>query len=191
MGKGLIITLVVIGILVVGVGTLVMAGISHYNDFKVTENLIEATDKDLQNVHASVFNNIKSQGLSVEKYGDMVIQAINAAMSGRYGKSGSQAAFQWIQEQNPQIDSSTFKKLQDVIEAGYANFETKQRTKIDVIRTYKNKIGVFPGNIFAMVFGYPKIDLAKYDQVISTEETKNTWETGNMKTIDPFGKDKK
>jgi hypothetical protein len=178
---------IIIGVLAIVLGGFFISGISYYNDFKVTENLIVATDKDLQNVHASIFNNIKSQGLSVEKYGDMVIQAITASMTGRYGASGSKAAFQWIQEQNPTVSPSVFLKLQQVIDIAYNNFETKQRTKIDIIRTYENKIGVFPGNLFASVFGYPKIDLKKLSSVISTEETKKTWDTGNIRTINPFG----
>jgi hypothetical protein len=184
--KNLIIIGVIVAVLAVGV----ISGIMYNNDFVKTENLIVATDGDLQNVHASIFNNIKSQGLSVEKYGDMVIKAIDASMTGRYGAKGSSAAFQWIKEENPKIDTATFTKLQQVIDAGYNNFETKQRTKIDIIRTYKNKIQVFPANLYASILGFPKIDLKKYSEVITTEETKKTWETGNMKTIDPFAKDK-
>jgi hypothetical protein len=162
--------------------------LNTYNDLVRQENGIKATYEDMQNVHASVFNQIKSQGLVVEKYGDMVIQALDVAMSGRYGAGGSQAAMQWIQEQNPTIDPQTLAKLQTVIEAGYTKFEAVQRTKIDKIRIYQNTLQTFPNSLLANVFGFPRIDMAKYGRTISTSETKTTFETGEMKTIDPFAK---
>lgn len=176
------------GFFMLAIVTIVTMGVTNYNKMVGLENKVEAIDKDMQNVHASIFNNIKSQGLTVESYGDLVIRGINAAMSGRYGATGSGAVMQWIQEQNPNIDPDVIKKLQIVIESGYNRFEATQRTKVDVVRIYKNVVQRFPSNIIAAVFRFPRRPWEVIDRMITTEETKETWKTGNMEIIDPFKK---
>lgn len=179
---------IVLGVVSVALISVVAIVASSYNGFIRLENQILAVDKDMQNVHASIFNQIKSQGLSVEKYGNLVIESINAAIGGRYGEGGSKAAFQWIKENNPTIDPNVFNKLNVAIEAGYTKFEATQRTKIDVIRVYRNKLETFPSNIVAGVFGFPKKNLDELERIITTKETKKTFETKEMETIDPFKK---
>ena len=178
---GVIIPLAIMGILAIYcIGT--------YNSLVSQEEGIKAIHEDMKNVHASIFNSIKSQGLAVDKYGDMVIQAIDAAISGRYGKKGSKAAFQWIQEQNPTIDPKIMEKLQVAIEAGYNKFESTQRTKIDRLRIYRQDLRSFPKNIVVGILGFPKIDLNELGSTITTAETTKTFETKQMDVIDPFAK---
>lgn len=188
MKKVTVVLLALVLIPVVIGGVAAIWGIGSYNNLVRQEEGIKASYEDMQNVHASIFNQIKSQGLSVEKYGDLVIQACNVAMEGRYGKMGSQAAFQWIQENNPTIQPQVMEKLQVAIEAGYNKFESTQRTKIDRIRIYQADLRSFPKNVFAELLGFPKIDMEKYGATISSAETKKTFETKEMETIDPFSK---
>ncbi len=79
-------------------------------------------------------------------------------------------------------------KLQTVIEAGYTSFEAKQRTKIDQVRIYETYLGNFPQGPIAGLFGWPKVDMKALAEVISTAETKKTFENKEMETIDPFAK---
>ncbi len=170
------------------IGSVAIYAVGVNNSLVRQEEGIKAVHEDMKNVHSSIFNSIKSQGLAVEKYGDMVLQAINAAIEGRYGQGGSKAAFQFLQEQNPTIDAKIMEKLQVAIEAGYNKFESTQRTKIDRLRIYKQDLRTFPRNIVASTLGFPKIDLAELSQTISTAETKKTFSTKEMETIDPFSK---
>ncbi len=173
---------------IVLIGSAVIYCVSVYNDNIAQEQGIVATNEDMKNVDASVFNTIKSQGLTVEKYGDLVIKAIEASTSGRYGKNGSQAAMQWIQEQNQNIDAKIMDKLQIAIEAGYNKFESAQRTKIDRIRIYNIDLKSVIRGSASWVMGFPKIDLKDLSQTIVTAETKKTFETKEKATIDPFAK---
>ena len=167
------------------------SAISNYNAFVKLEEQVEAIHKDMENAHGSIHNQIKSQGLTVQNYGDTVIKAINMAISGRYGEGGVKSAWTWIQEKNPEIDPSLHKSLMQVIEAGYNKFENIQRNKIDVLRTYKTKMRTFPDNIWAGIFGFPKSNLKDLEEVISTESSKEMMDTKKMKTINPFGEDKR
>jgi len=182
-------TMIALGVVAVLIAAILGTGcytMGTYNSLVRQENGIEAVHEDMKNVHASIFNQIKSQGLTVEKYGDLVIQALEVAMSGRYGATGSQAAMQWLREENPTISPEVFTKLQTVIEVGYNKFEATQRTKIDRIRIYENTLETFPSSLVANFFGFPRFELEEYKRTISTAETKKTFETGEMETINPF-----
>lgn len=184
--KGLLITAAVIAAIVVSA---VIYAVGINNSFVRHENGVVAVHEDMQNVHSSIFNTIKSQGLAVEKYGAMVIEAINAAIGGRYGKDGVQGAMIWIKEQNPTIDPRTFEKLQVAIEAGYNKFESTQRSKIDRLRVYDNELESVPRGWIARSFmGFPRKVTADMRTTISSAETKEMMKTKEMKTIDPFAK---
>jgi hypothetical protein len=142
----------------------------------------------MKNVHASIFNTMKSQGISIEKYGDTVIKALDVAMGGRYGQDGVKGAMVWIKEQNPTIDPSLYTKLQTVIEAGYTKFESTQRSKIDRLRIFDNFMESFPRGFIARAMGFPKKVTADMRETISTAETKEMMKTKEIKTIDPFAK---
>lgn len=154
--------------------------VSMYNGLTSMENRIEAAHKDTQNIHANIFQNMKMQGVAVDKYGDMVIKAINAAIGGRYGDGGSKAAWSWIQENNPTIDPEVFKKLQLVIEAGYGEFKAAQTSKLDMIRVYKNKLRTFPSNIVAGLFGFPKVNMDEFEKIVTSKQTKNDFASGEL-----------
>lgn len=170
---------------VVLVLVLLMMAVSYNNGFVSQEEGIIASHQDSKNVHASVFKNLKSQGVSVERYGDAVIEAIQAAMQGRYG-GGSKAAFQWFKEHNPEISPDLYSKLQTSIEAGYNKFEAAQRNKIDRIRQYRSNLRSFPGSMVAGFMGFPKIDLKEYEQIVLTGATEKAFEEGKDEPINPF-----
>lgn len=160
---------------------------STYNALVRHENGIEASTKDMENVLGAGYKKIQAQGLSVNKYKKIFIEALNVAMTGRYGKTGSQAAFQWIQEKHPKLDPKVFAALQDAIEATFNRFEAVQRDKIDKVRTYKNALREFPNSVWAGMFGFPKIDMKKADQVVSSESAKQDMQKGTLSTPDIGG----
>lgn len=176
--------LAVLGVL----GVLLMTFVVTYNKLARQENGIVAAHEELKNVHTSIFNQMRSQGLAVEKYGDMVIKAIEVSMTGRYGQTGSQAGVQWIKEQNPTIDVKIMDKLQVAIEAGYKEFQSRQTTKIDLIRTFDNSLDTFPSNVVAALGGFPKKVTADMRKTISSAATDDMMARKQMDTIDPFSK---
>ncbi len=160
---------------------------STYNTLVRHENGIEAATKDMENALGAGYKKIQAQGLSVNKYKKIFIEALNVAMTGRYGKSGSQAAFQWIQEKHPKLDPKVFAALNDAIEVTFNRFEAAQRNKIDRVRVYKNALRVFPNNLWAGMFGFPKIDMKKADQVVSSDSAKQDMKSGKLSTPDIGG----
>lgn len=191
MSKGLIITLIAIGAVLL----LCMGSCSSYIGFRqqcvAYENNIGAQDKEMQNVNSEVTKSLTTQGLSANEYGKLVVGAIKAANTGRYGADGSKAMMQWIKEQNPTIDASVFKRIMVAAEAGYAKFSAAQRRKIDLAREYKNLVEQkqqvpLVGAIWTA--GFPRKPWTELERIIVTEDTAEAWKTGIAKPVDPFGK---
>ena len=104
-----------------------------------------------QGVHASWENNKQILGQYGQKIQEMaqvpeiqrddLIAVFTKANESRYGKTGSAAVVQWIQEQNPNLDPSTYKGIQQAIEAGRNEFQAAQQTITDKKRAYRTELG--------------------------------------------------
>lgn len=99
------------------------------------------------------------------------------AISGRYGAEGSKATMQWLQEQNPNLDSKVYIKLQQVIEAYRDEFKNSQTKMIDVRRQYDAELGTFWRGMWLRIAGFPKLDLTKFKPII-TDRVETTYKNG-------------
>lgn len=172
--KALFVTAVIAGGIV---GTGVVSYISAYNTANRLEQQIQATYEDNQNVLAQYSNRIAEAAQVPAMQRDDLTAVVTAALEGRYGEDGSQAVFQWIQEQNPQIDSTVYVQLQRMIEAGRIEFAAAQTKLVDQKRIYETALGSFWQGTWMSVAGYPRIDLAEY-QIVSTVRADEAFETG-------------
>jgi hypothetical protein len=98
------------------------------------------------------------------------------AIQGRYGQDGSKAVFQFLQEQNPQLDPAIFAKIQVVIEEFRNKFELAQRDMIDVKRMYNTQLGSLWTGFWLGVAGYPNVDMKKFE-IVTTERARQTFDT--------------
>ena len=154
------------------------------------ENQIVASNQNLQNVHSSVNKILTSSGITVKNFGETKIKAIESAVQ-RYADK-PQLMMQWIQENPQQIDSKLWENFQKQIEVQYTKFELEQKSKISKSQEYKNFLdNTVRGNVAQLVWSYPRAEtLAIMNQVIMTEDSKETFETGIDKAVDVFS-DKK
>lgn len=177
--KYLIATLVVvIGIIAIGATSY----ISAFNSGNRLENQIVATYEDNQNVLAQYSNRIAEAAQIPAMQRDDLAAVVTAALDARYGEEGSQAMFQFIQEQNPTIDSTVYTQLQRMIEAGRIDFASAQTRLIDQKRVYETALGSFWGGTWMRIAGYPSIDLDEYKIVINAR-TEEAFETGVEEAI--------
>ncbi len=176
MSTGLKIALgvVVTAVFAIGIGVSSIIGIN--NDLVALETGLTAQYKQNQNN----YDNMTKKVLEVAQVPTMMASDLEkitkAAISGRYGKDGSKAVFQFIQEQNPNVSVEVYTKIQQVIESGRNAFEADQKTLLDKKRVYEIQLNTFPNGMVAKFLGFPKIDLASIDIVTSdrTEKAFNT-----------------
>lgn len=182
MGKGAVIGLAVLALIAVFVISLVGWFIGTRNEFVALEQGITAQYDQNRNNYDNFVKGVIETAQVPAKYAEDAKKVALAAIQGRYGQDGSKAMFQWLQEQNPQLDASIYKKVQQVIEAGRLSFETNQKTLIDKKRVYETKLQQFPDNIVANVSGFPRIDLKKFD-IVTSDRTEKAFETKRDEAI--------
>jgi hypothetical protein len=105
-------------------------------------------------------------------YTDQVKDVFKQTISGRYGEGGSKAIFQMLKEDNPKIDPALFTKIQTAIEAGRARFNQDQTELVDKKRQYDVILKGNSALVANVFFGFPHIDLSKYDIVTSDQTDK-------------------
>lgn len=182
MSKGSIIGLSILGILIFFVVTFAGSLIGINNTCVQQEQTVIAQYNQNKNNYDNYFKKLKETAQVPDMYVDSFKKVYDGIMVGRYGAGGSKAAFQWIKENNPNLDSSMYRQIQEVIEAGRNSFEANQKTLLDKKQVYQTLLGQFPDGYFAKMMGWPKIDLEKYG-IVTSEATEVIFETKRSEPI--------
>lgn len=173
---------VIVGVLVTVLAILAIAVpcifgyISAYNYGNKTENHLSAILENNENIYANGTQKVIEIAQVPQMYAEQVSKVTREAIQGRYGADGSKAVFQMLQEQNPQLESAMFSKIQVVIEEFRNKFERAQSDMIDVKRSYNTQIGSLWTGFWLARAGYPKLDLKKFD-IVTTNKARETFET--------------
>jgi hypothetical protein len=149
------------------------------------EESIRAQYSQNQNNYDNMWKKFKEISQVTDKYSSDLKELYNNAMVGRYGDDGSKALFQWIQEQNPNLNPDTYLKLQSTIEAGRNSFESDQKQLVAKKEQYAKLIRSNSALVFNMVLGFPKIDLDKYS-IVTSDKTNEAFETKKDNEIELF-----
>ena len=158
-----------VALLVVGALVAFVAGsyIVNFNYGNSMERQIEATHTDNRNLLAQYSTRIVEMAQIPAMYKQDVMDIYEGALTGRYGDNGSQAMFQFLQEQNPQVDASLYTNVQQSMEAGRNQFQNSQTRLIDLKRGYETRLGSFYSGFWLSVAGYPRIDLDDFNIVVN------------------------
>lgn len=167
----------IVGVIIVAVLMLVGAYIDAANYGVTMEKKLEAEYMNNQNVLTQYSQKIGEAAQVPTMMKDDLKEIVTAAITGRYGKDGSQATFQWLKEQNPQLDSKVYVKLQQIIEAGRNEFQNAQTRLIDTRRSYETNLGYVWKGFWLRLAGYPKVELDKY-KPITTDNVQKIFQEG-------------
>ena len=163
-----------VGILAIG---LFGSYVSYSNLGNRTEVAIKAKYADNENVYAQGTQAVIEIAQVPDMYVADLKAIVTAAIQGRYGENGSQATFQWLKEQNPQLDPGMYTRIQDTILAFRGRFETAQRELLDQCRSYETLRGNFWSGKWLAIAGYPQRDIDKMCTIVSTTKARQTFET--------------
>jgi hypothetical protein len=183
MNIGIKIALVTLVTVFALVAMLAGSYISAHNKGIRLETSIGAAWKDNQNVLSSYTLKVQEAAQIPAMQRDDLAAVVTAALDARYGANGSQAMMQWIQEQNPTIDSSVYTQLQRTIEAGRDDFKNAQTRLIDQKRVYETALGSFWTGAWMRIAGFPRVDLEKFNIVLDNS-TNAAFEAGTSQIIE-------
>lgn len=162
---------------------------SANNTANAYEKSIKATHENSRNVLGQYAPKLK-EALGVTKIqAEAVEEIITASNESRYGEAGSQASMQWIREQNPNLDQSSYRQVLNLIEAGRNDFQREQTAKLDKIRAYETALGNMPGSFFMKVMGYPTAEFvaADYGKIVTSGHADEAFTTGRDDGVDISG----
>lgn len=173
----------VIGGLALAAGSLFMMYVSVHDSAVEWETRLDKFNKDSENILSTTTLTIQETAGITGKYSADIKDVIKGTYEGRYGPNGSQAAMQWIQEQNVQLDTKLYMKVQDVIEGGRKEFKISQTRKLEVCEPYKNMVGSAVRGTILKFIGFPKINLEETCRIVSDAASREAFQTGEQKAI--------
>lgn len=175
---GALIAILVFVAFVVSIAALgAVSYISAYNFGNATEQNLKAVRENNKNILAQYGQKVQEAAQVPSMYADDVTKVVTAAVQGRYGQDGSKATWQWIKEQNPNVDPSMYKQIQQIIEAGRNDFQNGQTRQISVKQGYETALGSFWQGMWLRIAGYPKLNLDEF-KIISTGRADDAYQKG-------------
>lgn len=179
--------LAIVGTLGLLVVIFLAVAFGYRSDCVRLEAKIVAQYKQDQNNYDNMWKKFREMAQVPEQYVEDMKKIWGDTMKGRYGAEGSKAVFQFIREHNPQLDAAVYTRLQAAIEAGRNSFAADQQQLLDIKREYTV---VLQGNralFVGWMFGFPKIDLDKYDIVLS-DQTDEAFRNKKANEVDIFNR---
>jgi len=174
MSKTAITVLTIVGI-IVGIAVLLATSlafgyVNFGNEANRSENGIVAAWTNNKNVYDNGWKTVMEKAQVPKEYIGQMKDVYDGVMKGRYGPNGSQALLQFIKEQNPTIDASVYRDIQQAVEIFHNQFAQAQTELVSRKQEYQNLLtGTMHGRFYNLVAHYPHIDLSKYDIVTSTK----------------------
>lgn len=173
------------------VSVLIFVGvaISKRNSFVRVENNIEAAYENSKNVHSNYVLRIQEMAQVPKMATKQLSEIIQASNEGRYGPDGSKAVFQFLKEQNPNIDQSLYTNIQKEVTGGRRDFEAKMTLVIDNKKVARNMLDdTIGGFILKDIFDMPRKNIGyeggKDDYpVVMAESSAETFKTGIDKGV--------
>ena len=191
MKTGLLIAGAVVGLGFLMVLMLVFGYVGWSNGANKFEADIPAQYLQMQNVYDNGWKQVMEENQISDKYADQVKDIFQGTMTGRYGANGSVALFQMIKEDNPKVDPSLLKKVQESIERFHAQFQGAQTQIIALKQSYQTYVfATTSGRFYNMIGSYPHIKCGvpagqpdDY-QIVTSGKTQNDFQNHKADQLD-------
>lgn len=173
--------MIFLGIVIIAVVVLVGMYISYNNREVALRKEAEAQRNKIEGVHDQMWKVLQQKAGVTEQYRETFEKIYPEIIAGRYsGDQGTQ--MKWIQESNPDFDTSLYRDLMQAIEVQRAYFNQAQTRMVDIIRERETLLESIPAKFF--ISNTSKIE---YTMVTSTR-SKTVMVTGLDDEVDLFKK---
>lgn len=167
-------------ILLIAVVAIVLIGVYMYFSYNNREVALrkeaEAQNKKIASVHDTMWKILKEKAGVSEQYRETFEKIYPEIISGRYANDGG-STMKWIQESNPDFDTSLYKDLMQAIEVQRTYFSNAQQRMLDIIRERETLIESMPAKWFVKnksVIEYTVIASDKTNDVMTSRVDNET-----------------
>lgn len=174
------INLILIGIVALAVIVLVGMYISYNNQEVALRKEAEAQKGKVESVHDKMWKTIQQKAGVTDEYRETFEKVYPEIISGRYKDDST--TMKWIQEDNPNFDTSLYKDLMQAIEVQRAYFDQAQTRMLDIIRQRETLLEQIPAKFF--ISNKSKIEYT----IVSSTRSKTVIQTGLDDDVDLFKK---
>lgn len=155
----------------------------HYSNSEVRlRNGIVAKQKDNQNEMDAMWKNISQTAEVTDRDRSSLMEIFNGYAKARQGGGENKSVFNWIKETCPNVSSSGFTHLMNIIVSQRDGFKFRQKELLDLNREHDNLIDTYPSHFF--VGGRGKIDVV----IVTSTRTDNAFKSGKDDDVQLFNK---
>lgn len=173
--KGFLITLLIA--LVLGGGIFAMY-VNITNSEVRLRNKIEKQQESCEIFYTKLWEILKTKAGVADEYAEKFKEIQVGIMEGRYLTGGNM--MKWIQEANPEFDSSLYKDIMNSIEGERNGFFIEQVKLLDMVKQHKDMLKTIPSKWFLK--NVEEIQVV----VLKNQATKDAYETGTDSSPDLF-----
>lgn len=146
-------------------------------------SLIEAKQKDNKNEYDAMWKKIAQVAEVTEGQKNALMDIFRSYAEARSDKSNN-LAMKWIQESIPNVDTSTYNNLQNIILAARDRFVLRQKELIDLKREHDLLMRRFPSGFILQLLGRKEIEI----QIVTSSRTEKSFEDGKDEDVSVFPK---
>ena len=173
-----------IGLILITTFIVLGMGISFSNKEVVLKNTISAKQIDNGNQMDTMWKTISQVAQVTDAQKKALLEIFTGYAQARTGDNKGGSLANWIHEAVPNVDTSTFNNLQNIIVAQRDGFKQRQTELLDLNREHDNLIGTFPNSLFASILGRKHIDVV----IVTSTRTENAFKTGKDDDVNVFSK---
>jgi uncharacterized membrane protein YvbJ len=179
---------ITIAVLVVGLIVLMAGcgyGVSVRNQDAKFRNLLTAKQEDNKSEFDNMWKKIKSVAQVTEAQKNALKEIFVDHAKAR-GGVGNTKIMTWLKESVPNVDLSTYNRLQNIIVSSRDAWTMRQKELLDIKREHDNLIDVVPSSIVLAMLGRDeKVDVT----IVTSTRTTEVFKSGKDDDVDVFGKD--
>jgi len=162
---------VIVAILGLGV-TAAIIGIPASNKEIELRSTIGKQEQVREGFYDKMWKVIAQKAEISNKYKEDFQEIYPELIAGRYGDEKGGSLMKWIQESNPEFDTSLYLSLMNSVESERTSYLMEEKKLLDLANSHKILRLTFPTNLF--LSGRAEINI----KVVSSDKTKEILETG-------------
>lgn len=149
--------------------------ISTVNEEVRLRNVIAAKQKDNESEYDSLWKKISQASQVTQAQKEALIEIFQAHADARSGGDNTGGGLSnWLQESVPDVDTTTFNNLQNIIAASRDRFAMQQKELLALKSDHDTALDTFPSGTILSILGKERIDVA----IITSTKAKEVFDRG-------------